>query len=129
MSKDKDIPKDAPKPPPPRPEPPPFAAQPPGPTRPEPGAPAGPVPATPAPAAATGPECKGVVISTAGDAQGGVVTMTHDDGTPDDSHRTAPGVVVTLNGQPSELGALRPGDKVVVTGLPVTRIAATRPKP
>lgn len=36
-------------------------------------------------------------------------------------------VAVTLNGKPSSLGALRPGDLLVLSGNPVVSITAERP--
>lgn len=56
----------------------------------------------------------------------GSLVMSHDDGSPNDTHTVAPGAVITLNGQAATLDQLRPGDAAVVSGSPATSVVATR---
>lgn len=55
------------------------------------------------------------------------MTLGHDgDGIPDTAHDIDPTAKVTLNGKPSKFAKLKPGDKVELTGEPVTVVKATR---
>lgn len=65
---------------------------------------------------------KGKFVSLSGTT----FTMSHDDGTPNDTHTTDPAVAVTLNGKSIALTALQAGDAIEVCGDPVISIAATR---
>ncbi len=77
-------------------------------------------------AAKNDPSCcehKGKVVSVNSDS----VTMTHDDGSPTDTHAVGVDTEVTLNGEDVGLTDLRAGDAVCVCGDPVTSVTATRP--
>lgn len=56
---------------------------------------------------------------------GSTLELDHGDGTMD-TYDVAPGVSVTLNGKPSSLDKLQPGDVCTLSGDPATSVAATR---
>jgi hypothetical protein len=64
----------------------------------------------------------GIIVSVSGSQ----ITMTHDDGSPKDTHNVATNAVITLNGVHASLSQLRAGDHVDVVGDPATIVTATR---
>jgi hypothetical protein len=64
----------------------------------------------------------GTIISISGSA----ITMSHTDGTPNDTHTVAAGATITINGATALLTDLLPGDGVTITGDPATSVVATR---
>lgn len=67
---------------------------------------------------------KGKLVSQSG--EGGSIVYTRDDNGKQETKNLGGTVNVTLNGDQSSLGALKAGDKLTLSGDPVTGIDATR---